>query len=63
MSREAATAAQGRLAAGRTVVGSAPEMLWNVAWIVGVPWLILISIAYWVWKRRAGRRAAAGLPR
>jgi L-asparagine transporter-like permease len=36
---------------------------WNVAWIVGVPWLILISIAYWVWKRRAGRRVAAGLPR
>jgi L-asparagine transporter-like permease len=36
---------------------------WNVAWIVGVPWLILISIAYWVWKRRAGRRVAAGLSR
>jgi L-asparagine transporter-like permease len=24
---------------------------WNIAWIVGVPWLVLISIAYFVWKR------------
>lgn len=27
---------------------------WNVAWIVGVPWMILITIAYLIWKR--GRR-------
>jgi amino acid transporter, AAT family len=25
---------------------------WNIAWIVGVPWLIVISAAYWVWKAR-----------
>ncbi len=24
---------------------------WNIAWIVGVPWLALISAAYFVWKR------------
>jgi L-asparagine transporter-like permease len=24
---------------------------WNLSWIVGVPWLVLLSIAYWVWKR------------
>ena len=43
MSREAATAAHGRLAAGRTVVGSAPEMLWNVAWIDTVPSAIAVT--------------------
>jgi hypothetical protein len=26
--------------------------LWNVSWIVGVPWLALLSAAYFVWKRR-----------
>lgn len=25
---------------------------WNISWIVGVPWLILITIAYFIWKRR-----------
>jgi L-asparagine transporter-like permease len=25
---------------------------WNISWIVGVPWLILLSIAYFVRKRR-----------
>lgn len=37
---------------------------WNVSWIVGVPWLILISAAYFVWKRRnraAAERAAPDL--
>jgi len=35
---------------------------WNVSWIVGVPWLILISAAYFLWKRRnraLAERAAA----
>jgi L-asparagine transporter-like permease len=31
---------------------------WNVAWIVGVPWLVLISLAYFVWKRRSLARSA-----
>lgn len=24
---------------------------WNISWIVGVPWMIVISIAYLIWKR------------
>ena len=32
---------------------------WDIAWIVGVPWLALITIAYFVWKR-VNRRAAPG---
>ena len=24
---------------------------WNQSWIVGVPWLILLTIAYFIWKR------------
>jgi L-asparagine transporter-like permease len=33
---------------------------WNTSWIVGVPWLILLTMAYFVWKWR-GERASAGL--
>jgi L-asparagine transporter-like permease len=35
---------------------------WNIAWIVGVPWLVLISAAYFLWKRanRAQRSASEG---
>ena len=25
---------------------------WNISWIVGVPWLILVSAAYFVWKSK-----------
>lgn len=25
---------------------------WNISWIVGVPWMVLITTAYFVWKRR-----------
>jgi L-asparagine transporter-like permease len=25
---------------------------WNISWIVGVPWLVLLSIAYFVWRPR-----------
>ncbi len=29
---------------------------WNISWIVGVPWLVAVSLAYLVWKRvRQGR--------
>ena len=24
---------------------------WNLSWIVGIPWMILLTIAYFVWKR------------
>jgi amino acid transporter, AAT family len=29
------------------------EEFWGISWIVGVPWLALISIAYFVWRARA----------
>ena len=25
---------------------------WGISWIVGVPWLALISVAYFVWRPR-----------
>ncbi len=32
---------------------------WNISWIVGVPWMVLITIAYFVWKHRSqGNRTA-----
>lgn len=34
---------------------------WNISWIVGVPWLLLISVAYFFWKRsNSSRLAVAG---
>jgi amino acid transporter, AAT family len=32
---------------------------WNVSWIVGVPWLILLTAAYFIWKTRRAPIAAA----
>jgi amino acid transporter, AAT family len=31
---------------------------WNISWIVGVPWLALLSVAYFVWKLRVRRLIA-----
>lgn len=31
---------------------------WNISWIVGVPWLVLITGAYFYWKRSNSRRPA-----
>jgi hypothetical protein len=28
---------------------------WGISWICGVPWLALISIAYFVWRPRRER--------
>ncbi len=25
---------------------------WNISWIVGVPWLLLVTLAYFIWKPR-----------
>lgn len=33
---------------------------WNISWIVGVPWLVLLSAAYFLWKRRRGDRSGGG---
>lgn len=38
---------------------------WRMSWICGVPWLILLTLAYFVWKARSGRPetdGAAALP-
>ncbi len=34
---------------------------WNISWIVGVPWLVLLSLAYFIWKARNRRLAARAL--
>lgn len=31
------------------------QEFWNISWIVGVPWLVLLSIAYFVWRPRRER--------
>jgi len=28
---------------------------WNISWIVGVPWLLLVSAAYFLWRARRRR--------
>lgn len=36
---------------------------WNISWIVGVPWLILVSAAYFIWKaKRRSVPVAAVVP-
>ncbi len=30
---------------------------WWLSWIVGVPWLVLLTIGYFIWKRRASAHA------
>jgi len=32
---------------------------WNLSWKVGLPWLILLSLAYFFWKAATRRRAGA----
>ena len=44
-------AALGLLIAVLVTMGLDQEF-WNISWIVGVPWLVLISIAYFVWRPR-----------
>lgn len=43
----------GLLILGAVLVTMGLDRAWNVSWIVGVPWLVLLSAAYFVWKRRA----------
>ena len=37
---------------GAVLITMGLDQAWNVSWIVGVPWLVLLSAAYFVWKRR-----------
>jgi hypothetical protein len=32
---------------------------WRISWIVGLPWLLLISVAYFVLKARSSRAVSA----
>jgi amino acid transporter, AAT family len=47
-------AALGLLIAVLITMGLDQEF-WAISWIVGVPWLVLISIAYFVWRPRRER--------
>jgi len=35
---------------------------WNVSWMVGAPWLALLTGAYFIWKRAAGAPLGARAP-
>jgi amino acid transporter, AAT family len=43
----------GLLAALLVTMGLDPD--WSVSWIVGAPWLCLLTVGYFVWKRTRGR--------
>jgi L-asparagine transporter-like permease len=43
---------------GAVLITMGLDQAWNVSWIVGVPWLALLSAAYFVWNRRG--RSATG---
>ncbi len=48
----------GLLAALLATMGLDPD--WNISWIVGVPWLILLTLGYFVWKRVVAARGPEG---
>jgi amino acid transporter, AAT family len=35
---------------------------WQISWIVGIPWLVLLSFGYFITKARRARKAAAAAP-
>jgi L-asparagine transporter-like permease len=48
----------GLLAALLATMGLDPD--WNISWIVGVPWLILLTLGYFIWKRVVATRTLEG---
>jgi L-asparagine transporter-like permease len=48
----------GLLAALLVTMGLDPD--WNISWIVGVPWLILLTLGYFIWKRVVATRTLEG---
>ena len=50
----------GLLLLGALVITMGLDPAWNLSWIVGVPWLVLITAVYFVWKMRRKRRAVLG---
>ena len=52
----------GLIILGAVLVTMGLDPAWNVSWIVGVPWLLLLSAVYFAWKRRArGQKLIEGL--
>jgi L-asparagine transporter-like permease len=43
---------------GALTVTMALDKDWSLSWQVGVPWLALVSLGYWLWKRSTSRLAA-----
>ncbi len=37
---------------GAVLVTMGLDPAWNISWLVGVPWLVLLSLAYFIWKSR-----------
>jgi len=46
----------GLLLLGAIVITMGLNPAWNLSWIIGVPWLLLITGIYFVWKARQKRR-------
>ena len=46
----------GLLLLGAIVITMGLDPAWNLSWIIGVPWLLLITGIYFVWKARQKRR-------
>jgi AAT family amino acid transporter len=44
------------------LITMACDPVWNVSWIVGVPWLILLSLAYWRWRAKRPAEAVVAEP-
>jgi L-asparagine transporter-like permease len=44
------------------IVTMALDKDWQISWLVGVPWLALLSLAYFGWKSLAGAPSPAALP-
>jgi L-asparagine transporter-like permease len=51
----------GILILGAVLITMGIDRAWNVSWIVGVPWLVLLSAAYFAWKRRRAQKLIEGL--
>jgi L-asparagine transporter-like permease len=51
----------GLVLVGAVLVTMGLDPDWRLSWIVGVPWLLVLTVAYFVWKA-APARPAAGAP-
>jgi L-asparagine transporter-like permease len=51
----------GLLAASLVTMGLDKE-IWYISWVVGVPWLLLLSAGYFIMKARRARISAAAAP-